>query len=74
MDRKTALFIGMGAECVGIVLVFVYIGQWVDEKYGLRGLATAVLAMLGLVIWVVHLLMVVRVLAKQEKREHTKNQ
>jgi NADH:ubiquinone oxidoreductase subunit 6 (subunit J) len=74
MDRKTGIFIGMGVECVGIVLVFVYIGQWIDEKYGLKGLATAFLAMLALVVWVVHLLMVVRVLAKQEKREHTKNQ
>jgi hypothetical protein len=73
MDRKTALFIGMGVELVAVVLIFIYLGRWLDDTYGLKGLATALSAMVALVVWVVHLLTVVRVLAKQEKGEHTKS-
>ncbi|MCM2280518.1 MAG: AtpZ/AtpI family protein [Bdellovibrionaceae bacterium] len=61
MDRKFAVFTAMGFEIVGLVVAFVFIGRWVDEKFGWNGLGTAAGVGIALVGWLTHLL----VLAKQ---------
>lgn len=59
-DRRFYLFIGMGFELVGLILVSVYLGQVIDEKYALGGLAIALSAMGGLGGWVLHLMWVMK--------------
>lgn len=74
MDRKALVFIAMGFEAVALILVCFYLGNWADEKFGLLGLGSVIGAMIGLIAWVVHLLAVARVLAKQEESRHTDQQ
>lgn len=74
MDRKSLVFIAMGFELVVAVLACFYLGQWVDVKYQLNGLGAALGAFLGLLGWVIHLLGVARLLAKQEESGKSETQ
>ena len=59
-DKKAYFFIGMGFELVGVVLATIYLGQVVDEKYSLGGMGVALLAMGGLLGWVIHLMVAMK--------------
>ena len=41
-DKRAYLFIGMGAELVGVVLTSIYIGQIIDKSFSLKGMGVAV--------------------------------
>lgn len=71
MDRKSAVFIAMGVECVGVIVVCLYIGRWIDTKLGWGGLGAALGAFIGLIGWVSHLLIVTQQLAKENDSGHT---
>lgn len=74
MNRKAAIFMAMGFEALGLILACVYIGRWLDEKYGWNGIATATGGIVALIGWVTHILVVVRELAKSEESGHTDGQ
>ena len=57
------VFIGMGFECVGVIVGFFYLGRWFDTHFGWNGLGAAVAAFVGLIGWVGHLLIVARSLS-----------
>ena len=59
-DKRIYFFIGMGFELVGVILAMLYLGQFIDEKYRLGGMAMALLTMGGLLGWVVHLMVIMR--------------
>lgn len=69
MDRKWAIFTAMGFEIVGLVLAFVFVGRWMDEKFGWDGLGTTVGVLVALVGWITHLL----ILAKQIEKSEASN-
>ena len=56
MKSKYLVFVGIGFELVGIILVMVYIGRLVDESYGTKGLGLALFPMIGLVGWIAHVI------------------
>lgn len=60
MDKKTLILIGMAFELTGLIIAFVYLGKYVDDQYGLKGLGTAGGAFLGLIIWVIHIMIVLK--------------
>lgn len=62
MDRKTAVLISMGFEIVGIVLVAIYVGGFLDEKYALAGMGVAGSVIVGFIGWLTHIIMVLRTL------------
>lgn len=66
MDRKAAILISMGFEIIGVVVVAVYVGQWLDQKYGWGGLGMVGLITLGFAGWLVHLLAAVKDLDRSE--------
>jgi len=74
MDRKSAVFIAMGVECVGVIMACLYLGRWVDTKLGWGGLGAALGAFIGLIGWVSHLLIVTQQLAKKKDSGHTEEE
>jgi F0F1-type ATP synthase assembly protein I len=71
VDRKAAILISMGFEIIGVVLVAVYVGQWLDDKYHLGGLGLVGLIVIGFVGWLTHVLVAVRSLddSKSDQKE-----
>lgn len=64
MDRKTAILISMGFEIIGIVLVAVYVGGYLDEKYSWDGMGVVGAIAIGFAGWLTHLLVAVKDLDK----------
>ncbi len=62
--NKYIVFMAIGMELVGLVFVSVYLGQFFDSKYGLKGFATAGFTLLSLIGWVIHIILLVRKIEK----------
>ncbi len=54
------VFAAMGMELVGLIIASVMVGQWLDEKYGWKGMGVLVLSIAGLVGWLVHIVLLLR--------------
>jgi F0F1-type ATP synthase assembly protein I len=50
----------MGFEIIGVVIVAMYVGQWLDEKYHLGGLGLVGMIVIGFIGWLTHVLVAVR--------------
>ena len=61
----------MGFECVGLITACLFIGRWIDTKYGTGSLAGGLGAMLGFVAWITHLFVMLKSLAKTHDSSHT---
>lgn len=72
MDRKTAVLVSMGFEIVGIVLVAVWIGGWIDQNYGWGGMGLVTAIVIGFVGWLTHVIMILRTLEQSENSGDTK--
>ena len=59
MNTKYLVFMGMGFELIGIILSSLYLGQIIDEHFGLSGLSMVGLSMAGLAGWIYHLVLLV---------------
>lgn len=66
------LFLGMAFELATLVVTFLFIGRWVDGRFGFNGLGVAAGAFLGLGLWVFHLVLVMNQATKLEE-EQAKN-
>jgi hypothetical protein len=71
MPRKTAIFMGLGFECAGLVTAGVFVGRYLDAHFGSDGLATGLGAIIGVVAWVAHLIFAIRGLAKNDESSNT---
>ena len=67
-NRKYVVFAGMGFELVGFMIVALYLGQEIDERYGTNGLAIAGLSMAALVAWMWHLIVLTKNVSKTNQR------
>lgn len=67
MDRKAAIFMALGFECVGLVMVGLWLGEYLDKEYSLGGNGTTYGVMGAIVLWIVHILAAHRQLEKAEK-------
>lgn len=57
---KYVVFIAIGFELVGLVLAGLLFGQSIDATYNLEGIATTAGILLALVVWIVHLLVLIK--------------
>ncbi len=64
MKNKYIVFSAIGVELVGIIIACIFIGQYVDQNYGTKGLGIVGFSVLGLTGW---LIQVVRMLKTMEK-------
>lgn len=69
MNKKILVFTAIGTECVALVTIFVLIGRWLDAKYGWGGKGAAFGAILGVSAWILHLVVLLKQLAKDEESE-----
>lgn len=60
MDRQYVVFLGLGFEILGLVVSMVYIGSLVDEHYHWEGMGVAAGAVLAMVAWLVHVIVILR--------------
>lgn len=59
MKNKYLVFVGIGAELVVLETGLVFAGRYFDQTYGTKGLGVAGGCILGLVLWVFHLMALV---------------
>jgi F0F1-type ATP synthase assembly protein I len=60
------IFTAMGTELVGIILATLWIGQKLDEIYGLKGLAMISLSLIGLIGWLIQIVFLLKKLEKMD--------
>ncbi|MBX3019252.1 MAG: AtpZ/AtpI family protein [Bdellovibrionaceae bacterium] len=58
--NKGLIFMAMGFELVGLILGCIFIGQWVDENYGTKGLGLVGFSAAALVGWLVHIVQLLK--------------
>jgi hypothetical protein len=66
---KAGVYAALGFELAGLVIAFIYIGQWFDEKLGYQGLGTAIGAFLAMGLWIYHIWWVTRGIEKEESSD-----
>lgn len=66
MKSKYLVFSAIGFELVGIMLACIFIGHYLDEQYGLKGLGLIGLSVLGLVGWLIHVVQLLRRIESSE--------
>ena len=70
MDPKAVVFIGMGFELLGVTLGALYLGKFIDERYGFNGIGTAGLCFIVLIGWLYHLVILLkRYMEIEEKKD-----
>lgn len=66
-QKSYLVFVGMGFELVGLIIACLFIGQWVDNTYGTKGLGVAGFSVLALVGWLVHLIQLLKQVEKESE-------
>lgn len=70
MNSKYLVFVGMGAELIGIIGGCLYVGQMLDQKFQTKGLIMVALSAAGLVGWLYQIILLTRQIENSEKIEN----
>jgi len=70
VNRHQIVFTALGFECVGLIASLAFLGSWLDEKYGWTGAGVAGGVFVGLIAWLIHVVLILRM---QPKGENTGN-
>jgi hypothetical protein len=65
VKNKWMVFVGVGFEAVGVVLASIWLGQWLDESFQMKGLFTILFSFVGLGGWFAHIVFLLKRLNKQ---------
>lgn len=60
MKARSAVYLGLGSEFVGLVAACFYIGNLIDQKFGTRGFGVIGGVFVAMVAWTAHFIYVVR--------------
>lgn len=66
MKSKYIVFSAMGVELVGLILASIWLGQILDQKWSLKGGATAGLMVLSLIGWFIQIIFLLQRMNKDE--------
>ena len=69
MKNRYLVFVGMGFELIGVIIATLYLGKALDENFGTRGAGIALMPMLGLVGWIVHIVALTKSVEKEDLKE-----
>lgn len=64
--NKYIVFAGVGFELVGLIVVSVYAGEYLEKKYPTKGLWVAGLILLSLVGWMTQLVFMLKETNKKQ--------
>jgi hypothetical protein len=64
--KSWAKALGLGAELVGLMALFLYAGQYLDVKYEWPGYALTFCGLFALIIWLTHVVIMTRQFEKEE--------
>jgi hypothetical protein len=67
VNKKALVFTGIGFECIGLIVAFVMVGEWLDKKFGWGGLGAGIGGMLGFFAWFIHVLILLKQFNKEEE-------
>jgi len=67
-SKKAVVFAGMGFELAGLIVGGLYLGQYLDAVYNLKGIATAALALGALASWLIHLVVLIKKFQEPDRR------
>ncbi len=65
MKNKWMVFVGVGFEAVGVVMAAIWLGQWLDSTFQMKGLFTIIFSFVGLGGWFAHIIFLIKRLNKQ---------
>ncbi len=60
MDKKTVALIGLAFELTGLILGGVFLGNYFDSKWDMKGLGVAGGALIALIVWITHVMKVLK--------------
>lgn len=63
--------LGLGVELVILMSIFLYAGQYLDEKYEWPGYALTFSGLSALIIWLTHIIMITRQFDQNENDSKT---
>ena len=72
MNSQALIFIGISFELAALVVGALYLGDIVDKKYSLNGLATVGILFAVMGAWVYHLVILVQKFSKEQKKHEKK--
>lgn len=67
--NKYILFIGIGFELIGLIVVAIYVSAWLEEKYPSKGTITAGMILLALVGWFIHIFVLLKKVSTEKQKE-----
>jgi ATP synthase protein I len=65
-NKGSAAYVSLGFELVGLIVASVFIGRYLDQRFGWPGWGVASGVIIGFIGWIVHVYVVVQRLAKAE--------
>ena len=67
MNSKYLVFAGMGMELVALIGGAAYVGSLIDQTWGWGGGGVALMSVLGLTGWMIHIIQLVKKLEKDDE-------
>lgn len=64
--KNLGAYLGIAFELTGLIIVFLYVGKYFDEMYGLNGIGIAIGVFLALTLWIIHLIILAKKWEKQD--------
>ncbi len=64
---KSGIYIALGFELAILVVVMIYLGDWVDKRLGWQGIGTALGACVAMGSWIYHLLWAIQKFEKDSE-------
>lgn len=65
MKNRYIVFVGIGFELIALILVAIYLGQYLAEKHGIGDWVKAILIVVAFIVWFISL--VVKLKANEKK-------
>lgn len=64
--NKYIVFTGIGFELIGLIIGSVYLGSFLESKYSLKGLWTAIFIIISMVAWIIHIVIMLKKVQKKD--------
>lgn len=63
IKKQHLVYLGLGTEFAGLMAAFLFVGNYFDERFGLKGFGMIGGVFAALILWALHFVMVARSLS-----------